>query len=166
LQNRFIPFQFAITFCKIFGSLLETALTTRSLIRSIQFEEVSNQRNPETYSHFSYNEAQQTPKCNLCSVIKKRCCKHWKFNQRLKSQHRIQVILESEDRNTIPAQEETRSQIVIKETRLFEATKKRSNNLAKLYRALLAHKRTSVEPERASSAIGLICHKTQKLTEW
>ena len=48
----------------------------------------------------------------------------------LKSQHIIQVILESEDHNTIPAQEEIRSQIVIKEMSLFEATKKRPNNLA------------------------------------
>jgi len=71
LQNRFIPFQFAITFYKIFGSLLETALTTRSLIIRIQFKEVSNKKNPDTYSHFSYNKAQQTPKCNLCSVIQK-----------------------------------------------------------------------------------------------
>jgi len=66
----------------------------------------------------------------------------------LKSQHRIQVILESEGHNTIPAQEETRSQIVIKEMSLFEATKKRSNNFAKLYRALLAHTQTHISGTR------------------
>jgi len=44
---------------------------------------------------------------------------------------------------------------VIKEMSLFEATKKRSNNLEKLYHALLTNKPTSVEPERISSATGL-----------
>ena len=77
----------------------------------------------------------------------------------LKSQHRIQAILESEGHNTTPAQEEIRSQIVIKEMSLFEATKKRSNNLAKLYHVLLTNKPTSVEPERASSASGLFVTK-------
>jgi len=48
---------------------------------------------------------------------------------------------------------------VIKEMSLFEAEKKRSNNLAKLHRALLTNKRTSVEPERASSATGLFATK-------
>jgi len=47
----------------------------------------------------------------------------------LKSKHRIHVILESEDHKTNPEQEEIRSQIVKKEMSLFEATKKRSNNL-------------------------------------
>jgi len=42
----------------------------------------------------------------------------------LKSKHRIQ---EGENHETIPAQEEIRSQIFIKEKSLFEATKKRSN---------------------------------------
>jgi len=77
----------------------------------------------------------------------------------LKSQHRIQVTLESEDHKTIPAQEEIRSQIVIKEMSLFESTRKRSNNLAKLYHALFTNKPTSVEPERASSAAGLFVTK-------
>jgi len=40
----------------------------------------------------------------------------------LKSKHRIHVIHESEDHKTIPAQEEIRSQILIKEISLFEAT--------------------------------------------
>ena len=48
---------------------------------------------------------------------------------------------------------------MIKEMSLFEATKKRSNSLAKLYRALLTNKRASVEPERASSATGLFVTK-------
>jgi len=66
----------------------------------------------------------------------------------LKSQHRIQVILESEGHNTTSAHEEIRSQFVIKEMSLFEVTKKRPNNLAKLYHAFLTNKPTSVEPER------------------
>jgi len=41
----------------------------------------------------------------------------------LKSKHRIH---EDENHKTIPAQEEIRSQIVIKEMSLFEAAKKRS----------------------------------------
>ena len=54
----------------------------------------------------------------------------------LKSKHRIHVILESEGHKTIPEQEEIRSQIVKKEMSLFEATKKRSNNLKTLFHAL------------------------------
>jgi len=73
----------------------------------------------------------------------------------LKSKHKIQVIIESEDHNPIPAQKETRSKIVITEMSLFEATKKRSNHLEKLYHTLLTNKPTSVDPERASSAIGV-----------
>jgi len=64
----------------------------------------------------------------------------------LKSKHRIHVILQSEDHTTIPEQEEIRSQIVKKEMTLFEATKKRSNNLKKLFH-------------------GAICHKIQEQTE-
>ena len=37
----------------------------------------------------------------------------------LKSKHRIHIIFESEDRETIPGQEEIRSQIVKKEMGLF-----------------------------------------------
>jgi len=81
------------------------------------------------------------------------------FTRQLKSINQFALNFESEDHNTIPAQEETRSQIVIKEMSLFEATKKRSNNLANLYLALLTNKRTSVEPERASSATGLFVTK-------
>jgi len=47
----------------------------------------------------------------------------------LKSKNKIHVIYESEDHKTILAHEEIQSQIVIKEMSLFEATKKRSNNL-------------------------------------
>jgi len=47
----------------------------------------------------------------------------------LKSKHRIHATHESEDHETIPAQEEILSQIVKKEMILFEVTKKRSNNL-------------------------------------
>jgi len=53
----------------------------------------------------------------------------------LKSKHRICAIHEGEDHKTVPVQEEIRSQIVEKEMSLFEATKKRSNNLEKLLHA-------------------------------
>jgi len=46
LQNRFVPFQFAITFRKISGFPLEATLT-RSLIKHIPFNYVSNQRKSE-----------------------------------------------------------------------------------------------------------------------
>jgi len=46
LQNRFVPFQFAITFYEIFGFPLEATLS-RFLIILIQFEDVSNQRKSE-----------------------------------------------------------------------------------------------------------------------
>ena len=52
----------------------------------------------------------------------------------VKSKHRI---YESEKHKTMPVQEEIRSQIVMKEMILFEATKKRSNNLEKLFHALI-----------------------------
>jgi len=77
----------------------------------------------------------------------------------LKSKNRIQAFLESEDHNIIPGQEEIRSQIVIKEMSLFEATNKISNHLEKLYHALLSNKPTSMEPERAPSATGLFVTK-------
>jgi len=48
---------------------------------------------------------------------------------------------------------------VIKEISFFEATKKRSNNLEKLFHALLTIKPKSVEPERAFSATGLFVIK-------
>jgi len=67
----------------------------------------------------------------------------------LKSKHRINVIHESEDHKTIPAQEEIQSQIVKKKMSLFEATRKRSKNLEKLFHVLITMKPTSVEPERA-----------------
>jgi len=53
----------------------------------------------------------------------------------LKSNNRTHVILACEDHKTIPAQEEIRSQIVIKEMSLFEATKKRPKKLKNLYHA-------------------------------
>jgi len=48
---------------------------------------------------------------------------------------------------------------LINEMSLFEATKKRSNNVEKLCHAILTNKSTSVEPERASSATGLFVTK-------
>jgi len=70
----------------------------------------------------------------------------------LKSKHRIH---EGENHKTILTQEEIQSQIVIKEMSLFEATGKRSNNLEKLFHALITIKTKSVEPERTFSATGL-----------
>jgi len=48
---------------------------------------------------------------------------------------------------------------VKKEMNLSEATKKRSNNLEKLFYALITIKAKSVEPERAFSATGLFVTK-------
>jgi len=53
----------------------------------------------------------------------------------LKSNHRIHVIFESKDHKTTPAQEEIRSQMVVKKMSLFDVTKKRSNSLEKVYHA-------------------------------
>ena len=70
-------------------------------------------------------------------------------------------FLESENHEfeAISAQEESRLKIVKKEMSLFEATKKRPENLEKLYHALLTIKPTSVEPERAFSPMGLFVTK-------
>jgi len=59
----------------------------------------------------------------------------------------------------IPAQEEIRSQILIKEISFFEATKNRPNNLEKLQHALFTIKPTSVEPEKVFSATELFVRK-------
>ena len=77
----------------------------------------------------------------------------------LKSKHRICVIHEGEDHKTIQAQEEIQSQIVKKEMSPFQDKKKRSNNLEKLFHALIAIKPSSVEPERAFSATRLFAAK-------
>jgi len=74
----------------------------------------------------------------------------------LKSRHRIH---EGENNKTVQAQEKIRSQIVMKEMSLFEATKKRSNNLEKMFHALITIKPKSVKPERAFSAPGLFVTK-------
>ena len=52
-----------------------------------------------------------------------------------------------------------RAQIINKEMQLFEATKKRPENLENLYRSLLTIRPTSVEAERAFSAMGLFATK-------
>jgi len=44
---------------------------TSSLIIHIQFQNISNQRKSEVYSHVLYDKAQQKPKYNLCSTIQK-----------------------------------------------------------------------------------------------
>ena len=37
----------------------------------IQFQDISNERKSEAWSHFLHNKAQQTPKYNLYSIIQK-----------------------------------------------------------------------------------------------
>ena len=84
----------------------------------------------------------------------------------LKSKHWIH---DSEDHKTIPAQEEILSQIVKKEMSLFEATKKRSNNLEKLFHTLITIKPKSAQISGTREGFfshGTICHKTQKQIEW
>jgi len=63
----------------------------------------------------------------------------------VKSKHTIHIIHESEDHKTIPAQVDILSQIVKKEMNVFEATKKRSNNLEKLFHALITIKPKSAQ---------------------
>jgi len=79
----------------------------------------------------------------------------------LKSKHRIHVILESEDHKTILAHEGFRSQIVIKEMGLFEATKKRLNNLENLCHALITIKPPSVEPKRAFQPLDYLSQNSE-----
>jgi len=80
LQNRFIPFQFAITFYKIFGFHLETALTTRSLIVRIQLKFVIIETKKLTAT--SHTIRLNKPQSAICAPLyKTRCFKHCKFNQ-------------------------------------------------------------------------------------
>jgi len=61
------------------------------------------------------------------------------------------------------------SQIVKKEMNLFEVAKKRSNNLEKLFYALITIKPKSAQiigTREGFFSHGTICHKTQKQTEW
>jgi len=104
LQNRFVPFQFAVTFYKIFGFPVEATLT-RSLIKHIRFEDVSNRRISEACSHFLYNKANKHQSA-IYAPLYERTFKH--------SNRRIHVILESKDYKNIPAQEEIRSKAVIR----------------------------------------------------
>ena len=83
----------------------------------------------------------------------------------LKSKHRICVIHEGEDHKTIPVQEEIRSQIVEKEMSLFDATKKRSNNLEKLLHAFNYNQTQISGTREVFFSHGTICRKTQKQTE-
>jgi len=57
-----------------------------------RFEDVSDRRESEVWSHFLYNRAQETAKRNLCSVVLKAEGSSTKslFNH-LKSKHRIHV---------------------------------------------------------------------------
>jgi len=78
----------------------------------------------------------------------------------LKLKHRIHVTHESEDHKTILlAQEEIQQQVVKKAMSFFEATKKRSNILEKLFQALITFKAKSVESEKAFSTSGLFVTK-------
>ena len=80
----------------------------------------------------------------------------------LKSEHRIH---EGENHKTIPAQEEIRSQIFKKEMCLFAATKKRSNDLEKIFQ-FLNYNQTQISGTRKGFFNrGTICHKTQTQTE-
>ena len=86
----------------------------------------------------------------------------------VKSKHRIHVIHEGEDNKNIAAQEEIRSQIVKTKMTIFEVTKKRSNNLEKLFHALITIKPKSAQISGTREGVfshGTICHKTQKHTE-
>ena len=80
--------------------------------------------------------------------------------------NRIHVIHESEDHKTITEQEEIRSQIVIKEMSLFEATKKGSNNLEKTAPCLNYNQVRINGTREGFFRHGTICPKTQKQTEW
>ena len=73
----------------------------------------------------------------------------------LKSKHRIYVAHESGDHKTIPAQEDILSQIVKKEISPFEATKKRSNNLEKLFHALITIRNRSFRSGRFGLAVSV-----------
>ena len=75
-------------------------------------------------------------------------------------------ILESEDHKTVPEQQEIRSQIVKKEMSLFEAPKKRWNNLKRTV-PCLKYNRTQISGTREGLFChGTICHKSQKQTKW
>ena len=107
-------------------AFLQKRIIGRFLIIRIQFKDVSNQRkwNLRAIQRSTNNKAQFVLRdTNVGGSNTESLINH------LNSKHIIHVILESEDHKTIPEQEEIRSQIVKKEMSLFEATKKRSNNL-------------------------------------
>jgi len=163
LQNRFVPFQFAITFHKIFVFLSEATLS-RFLITHIQFKDVSNQRKSEARA-ISYTIWLNQHQSAICAPLYKRWWfKHRKLDQpfQIKAQNLCNPW-EWRPQN-YPAQEAILSQIVKKEMSLFEATKK-SNNL-KLFHALITTKPKSVEPERAFSATGLRYLSQNSETDW
>jgi len=62
----------------------------------------------------------------------------------------------------IPAQDESPSQILIKEMSFFEATKKRPNNLEKLQHVLFTIKPTSVEPESFFQSRNYLSENSEK----
>ena len=70
----------------------------------------------------------------------------------------FQVYLKEPGRQTKEVQS-VGAQIINKEMQLFEATKKRPENIEKIYRSLLTIRPTSVEAERAFSAMGLFATK-------
>jgi len=83
----------------------------------------------------------------------------------LKSKHRIHVILETEDQKIIRAQEEIWSQIVKKEMSLYEATKKKSNNLEKTVPYLNYNQAQITGTGEGFFSHGTICHKAQQQTD-
>lgn len=72
----------------------------------------------------------------------------------------FQVFL-NESEQQIEEVQSVCAQIINKEMQLFEVTKKRPENLEKIYPSLLTVRSTSVEAERAFSAMGLFLSKSE-----
>jgi len=103
---------------------------------------------------------------SICDPLyKRRWFKHRNVDEPFEIKARNPCSLESEDHKTIPAQEEIRSQIVKKKMSLFEATKKRPNNLEKLLHALITILVQINGTREGFFSHGSICHKTQQQTE-
>ena len=83
----------------------------------------------------------------------------------MRSKDTIHVILKSEDHKAIPAQVEIRSQILKKEMCFLRLQRTGQMTLKKLFNALITIMPTSVEPDRAFSAMEPICYKTQEQNE-
>jgi len=80
LQNRFVSFQFAITFYQIFDFPSE-ATVTRSLITHIQLKTLVINEN-QNLKAISYTiKLNQHPSAICAPLYKRKSFKHWKFNQ-------------------------------------------------------------------------------------